>query len=195
MNRRLILVTPAATAATRLSRFATDDPLDEAARVAVARLRLGVHPRTAVITAPTVACVQTAAGAGLDATIEPAVRDWDLGRWRGQVLTDVNEDQLAQWIAEPASAPHGGESLTALIDRVQLWLDAVPAGRTVAIVSTAVARAAIVSALAAGPELFWRLDLAPLTAAALSGRSGRWNLQSSGQHVCSVPALTRRVSG
>ncbi|MBO0517925.1 hypothetical protein J0695_40265, partial [Streptomyces beijiangensis] len=38
-------------------------------------------------------------------------------------------------------------------------------------------RAAVVQALGLPAEGFWRLDVVPLTATELSGRSGRWNLR------------------
>ena len=38
-------------------------------------------------------------------------------------------------------------------------------------------RAALVHALDLPPRTFWRLDVAPLTATELSGRSDRWNLR------------------
>jgi broad specificity phosphatase PhoE len=44
----------------------------------------------------------------------------------------------------------------------------------------AVIRAAIVHAIEATPQSFWRIDVAPLSCTLLSGSESRWNLVSSG---------------
>ena len=84
--------------------------------------------------------------------------------------------------AIPAAAPHGGESLAALIERAGAWLAQSLAreGATLAVTHASVVRAAIVNALGAGSSAFWRIDVAPLSLARLSGRDGRWNLVALG---------------
>jgi len=69
-----------------------------------------------------------------------------------------------------------------LIARVGEWLDAHrdEAGKMLAITHASVIRAAIVHAIEAGPESFWRVDVAPLSLARLSGTHSRWNLVSIG---------------
>ena len=47
-------------------------------------------------------------------------------------------------------------------------------------------RAAIVQAIGAPPQSFWRIDIAPLSITRLSGDDGRWNLSSSGRAVLSA---------
>jgi hypothetical protein len=47
----------------------------------------------------------------------------------------------------------------------------------VAVVEPDVVRAALVAALEAPHAMFWRFDIRPLTATALSGRAGRWNVR------------------
>jgi broad specificity phosphatase PhoE len=51
-------------------------------------------------------------------------------------------------------------------------------GKIVAITHASVIRAATVHALEAGPESFWRIDIAPLSLTRLSANNGRWNLAS-----------------
>ena len=82
----------------------------------------------------------------------------------------------------PLAAPHGGESLAALIERASVWLDRslTREGATLAVTHAAVVRAAIVSALGAGSSAFWRIDVAPLWVARLTGHDGRWNLVALG---------------
>ena len=109
------------------------------------------------------------------------MRDCDYGRWRGLASKDVavrEPDGFAAWLGDPAAAPHGGESLSALIVRVGVWLAESLArdGATLAVTHASIVRAAIVGVLGAGPSAFWRIDVAPLSLASLSGHSGRWNL-------------------
>ncbi|HWE77594.1 MAG TPA: histidine phosphatase family protein, partial [Pseudolabrys sp.] len=80
---------------------------------------------------------------------------------------------------------HGGDSLLSLMDRVSQWLEGEKGGSGQAILVThaTIIRAAIVYAIQAAPESFWRIDIAPLSITHLSGREGRWNLVSTG---CSV---------
>ena len=115
---------------------------------------------------------------GLNVDVEPALRDCDYGRWRGLPSKDVAErepDAFAAWLGDPVAAPHGGESLATLIERVGAWLTQSLArdGRTLAVTHASVVRAAIVNALGAGPSAFARIDIAPLSLARFSGRDGR----------------------
>lgn len=109
-------------------------------------------------------------------------------------LRDVSErepDAVAEWLTDPSSSPHGGESLLALLSRIGTWLDERVDGgerfeRTVAVTHPAVVRAAIVHAIRATPESFWRIDVPPLTATTIQHHGGRWTLRS-----LSEPAATR----
>lgn len=82
------------------------------------------------------------------------------------------------WLADPRSAPHGGESLLAFISRVGSWLDTRPVleGTVVAVAEPAVVRAALVYALKAPPSTYWNVDVRPLSAVAVTGLPGRWSL-------------------
>ena len=70
----------------------------------------------------------------------------------------------------------------ALLERTRAWLSAcLPRdGAVLAITHAAVVRAAVVCALGAPASAFWRIDVAPLSLARMSGRAGRWNLQALG---------------
>ena len=185
MTARLDLLAHGATEATRAARFPDDDALEASAVSALEALSGRVRPYARVLTAPARAARETAAALGFEAEVEPALRDCDYGRWRGLALKDVarNEpDAFAAWLGDPAAAPHGGESIAAMIERTQVWLAQSLAreGATLAMTHAAVVRAAIVNALGAGASAFWRIDVAPLSLARLSGREGRWNLQALG---------------
>ncbi|OIJ68667.1 histidine phosphatase family protein [Streptomyces mangrovisoli] len=182
MTSRLTLVSPAISAALREARFDDGCPLD-ASGLRAARAAAGAVPAAErVLASPSARCRETAAALGLDAAETPELAGLDVGRWRGATLAEVGErepEALAAWLADPASAPHGGESVRALRDRVAVWLDTASGdtGRTVAVVEPEIVRAALLSALDAPDTAFWRTDVRPLTAVELSGRSGRWNLR------------------
>ncbi|MDW4910457.1 histidine phosphatase family protein [Streptomyces sp. ADMS] len=183
MTSRVMLISPALSAALREARFDDDGPLDEAG-LRLARAAAGaLPPDSRVWVSPTARCRETALALGLDAGPAPGPAGMDAGCWRGATLTEVTEkdpEGLAQWLTDPQSVPHGGESVHALCDRVARWLDDTAAqvsGRSVAVVEPEVVRAATVRALGAPESAFWRIDVPPLTATELSGRAGRWNVR------------------
>jgi len=134
---------------------------------------------------PALGAIQTAEALQLDAIIEPMLRDCDYGRWSGRLFDDVQAQEpeaLTEWLRDPDAAPHGGESIVDLIRRVAAWLEMQNGvrGKTVAITHASVIRAAIVHAIEGNPRSFWRIDVAPLSVAALSGNGGRWTLSTIG---------------
>jgi broad specificity phosphatase PhoE len=134
---------------------------------------------------PALCAGETAAALGLDARIEPALSGCDYGSWRGQLLADVgaeDPDAVALWLADPAAAPHGGESVNDVIARVAGWM-AAQAGtgrRIVAVTHAEIVKAAVVTALQAPPQAFWRVDVAPLAGVVLHERQGSWTLRLTG---------------
>ena len=185
MAARLDLLAHGGSAATRAARFPDDEALEASAVGALETLRGGLRPYAQVLTAPARAARETAAVLGFDAEVEMALRDCDYGRWRGLVSKDVAErepDAFAAWLGDPDAAPHGGESLAAVIERIGAWLTRALAreGATLAVTHAAIVRAAIVNALGAGPSASARIDVAPLSLARLSGHAGRWNLVALG---------------
>ncbi|WP_345983786.1 histidine phosphatase family protein [Streptomyces sp. DSS69] len=183
MTVRVMLVSPAMNAALRQARFDGDAPLDRAGERSARAAAAAVPRSDAVLSGPSERCLGTAAALGLAARPEPALTGWDLGRWSGRRLDEVGAAEpaaVAAWMGDPSAAPHGGESLRALVERVGGWLDGVlgtEEGGVLAVAEPAVVRAAVVHALALPPETFWRLDVAPLVLTELSGRSGRVNVR------------------
>jgi broad specificity phosphatase PhoE len=182
MAVRLDLLAHGATAANRGLRFPDDEALDASASLEPPRR---AKPYDVVLCAPARAAVETARALGFEAEVEPSLRDCDYGHWRGLGLKHVADrepEAFAAWLADPAAAPHGGESLAELVERTSAWLSTVSArrGAVLAITHAAVVRAAVVNALAAPASAFWRIDVAPLSLARLSGHAGRWNLVSLG---------------
>ncbi|MFJ3670867.1 histidine phosphatase family protein [Streptomyces sp. NPDC090106] len=182
MTSQVMLISPAITAALREARFDDGCGLDPSG-ARLARSAAGTLPAAErVLVSPTVRCRETAAALGLDALEAPELAALDAGRWRGASLADVSASEpaeLARWLGDPEAAPHGGESVRALCDRVGTWLIALAplSGRTVAVAEPEIVRAAVVRALGAPESAFWRTDVTPLTAVELSGRAGRWNVR------------------
>jgi broad specificity phosphatase PhoE len=187
MTTRLKLLCHPSTSAVRTSTFPADEPLDDQGRQ-----RLAAFPNSfpdslrhndRSFTSPALRARQTAEALGLTTTVEPDLRDCDYGQWTGLTFEEVQTQEplaMAEWIGNPDTTPHGGESIAALIARVSSWLDAqsTAPGTVVAVTHASVMRAAIVCALKAPPRSFWHIDIAPLSLVRLSGHGGRWTLGS-----------------
>ncbi|MET7451993.1 histidine phosphatase family protein [Streptomyces sp. NPDC005574] len=182
MTSRVTLISPAVSRSLREARFDDGCPLDEAG-AARARSAEGAFRRPdRAVASPTVRCAQTASALGLDASAVPDLAGLRVGRWQGRTLGEVGAQEpeaLVSWMTDPSAAPHGGESVRELCDRVTAWLGsaAEAAGRTVAVVEPEIVRAVVVRILGAPEPAFWRVDVPPLTAVTVSGRAGRWNVR------------------
>ena len=120
-------------------------------------------------------------------TVVPAGSVASVGSTAGAAPGHAGPAAVHAWLTDPDAAPHGGESLTALLGRVAAWLDVdhaeEDAGHVVAVTHAAVVRAALVVSLGAPASAFWRIDIAPLTATVLRGRPGRWTVRGTGLPV------------
>lgn len=182
---RLLVCAP--TAALRHAVFGGDDDLDVGGLHAAQRLAATADrpdPLGRVdgwLAAPAAAARQTARAAGHEPVVEAALADCRYGRWAGRPLAEVAADEplgVQAWLTDPDAAPHGGESVTALVARVGSWLDrwAADPRRVVAVTHATVVRAALVYALGLPPDGFGRLDVAPLSVTRLRRRGDRWTL-------------------
>jgi broad specificity phosphatase PhoE len=184
VSARLTLVAHAATAATVRVAFPLDEPLEPRGLAAAQEAGDRLRRVTRALRSPATAAGETAEALGLAATVDAGLTDWDLGEWRGNTLDDIaaaDPEAVTAWLADPDAAPHGGESLAAVLDRVGAWLRTVEEdGHTVAVTHAAVVRAAVVTTLDAAPSGFWRLDVAPLTATVLRGGPMRWTVRATG---------------
>lgn len=183
---RLTLVAHAMTDAMGVQRFPVDEPLNDIGRRQVEGMvdthaLAGANVRQ--FAGPEQRAYQTAKLLGLRAATEPRLADLDCGRWRGKTLKALPAEELKVWLTEPAQAPHGGESIVDLRERVAGWLESLTekgAGdplRTVAVTHPAVIRAAILTALDVAPESFWRIDVAPAGRVVMHLRNDRWTLR------------------
>ncbi|MET9439650.1 histidine phosphatase family protein [Streptomyces sp. NPDC006610] len=168
-------------------RFQDDRPLDQAGWDEVQLAARALLPLAAAelrYCSPTPRSRATGDALGYAPLVQLALRDCDMGRWRGLTLGEAmarEPEAVDAWLADPRSTPHGGESLLAFIGRVGGWLDTRPldgdAGWIVAVAEPAVIRAALVYALKAPPATYWNLDVRPLSTTTVTGRAGRWNLR------------------
>jgi broad specificity phosphatase PhoE len=185
MTARLILICHASTDAVRGSSFPADEPIDERGRKRALALAAQLPRAAQSWTSPELRTRQTAEALGLSAAPLPVLRDCDYGSWTGHNFDDVLAREAAavsNWLRDPAAKPPGGESMLSLMQRVAGWLDGENgrAGLSIVVTHATIIRAAIVHAIKAGPESFWRIDIAPLSVTRLSGKDGRWNLACAG---------------
>ena len=190
---RLMLLAHGETERTRELVFGDASDL-----VSGSRLTPAAHHRMPVTwwSAPEPACRQTAelSGARLAGVID-GLAGPDAGRWQGRSLAEVMGDEpaaLQRWLVDPFAAPHDGESLATLVDRVARVLDGVApteqgqpsgwpdAGATL-VVPPLVARAAVVHALGAPPASIFHVDVAPLGVVRLGRQAGHWRLSGLGR--------------
>jgi broad specificity phosphatase PhoE len=190
MALRLTLVASGRSSSALDVRFEDNRPLDRAGWHEVQRVVPALsHLAAAEIRycSPSARCRETGDVLGLHTLAQPALRDCDMGRWRGHTLQEValREPQAVHtWLRDPRSAPHGGESLLAFIQRVGGWLDTRPTspsetqeeGWMVAITEPSVLRAALCYVLKAPPHAYWHVDAQPLAVVALAGQAGEWCL-------------------
>jgi broad specificity phosphatase PhoE len=181
---RLTLISHAPTEALRTASFPLDEPLTDQALEKLSALHWTPPRAQQVLCAPEARARQTAQALGLSAQPTPALRDCDYGAWNGFTFSDIaslKAEEVTHWLSDPSAAPHGGESISQLMERVGHWLE----GRrgqndTVAVTHPAVIRAAIVNALGAPAQAFWRIDIAPLSLTDMRWNGANWTLRSSG---------------
>jgi len=171
--RRLFLIRHAGTPATRHAGFAADESLTSAGVSTAGALPSLVPGLEHAWTSPTTRARETAVAAGWSAHDEPRLAPLDLGMWQSNALQTVggaDPTGMVRWLTDPAARPHGGETIIELIDRVQNLL---------AVTHASVIRAAVVVALDAPAESFWRVDVAPASVTELHTRAAGWALVGS----------------
>jgi broad specificity phosphatase PhoE len=187
---RLTLISHAPTPAQREARFPANEPLEETALTQLATINWQPPRAQHILTAPELRTQQTAKALNLAGTPAPEIRDLNHGIWQGRTLNALYAEDpapIAQWLSDPASTPHSGESIVALITRVENWLAKLAAlaaedkytSHTIAITHPAVIRASILHTLNAPPQSFWRIDIAPLTLTDLRHNGRTWTLRST----------------
>lgn len=178
---RLTLICHARTVAQKLARFPLDESLEMDWQVARGS-RAGDFKRPPkLLSAPEARARQTAGLFGAGIEIVPALGDCDFGRWRGLRIDDLQQlepEALQAWLSDSSSAPHGGESVAQLCERVADWLESLRSrsGHFVAITHPFVIRAALVHVMQCPPAAFNLIDVEPLSATELRFND-RWRLR------------------
>ncbi|WP_037765106.1 histidine phosphatase family protein [Streptomyces sp. FXJ7.023] len=189
MALRVTFVAAARGSPLLAERFDDERPLDRAGWDEVLRVAGSLLPLAAAelrYCSPTPRSRATGDALGFAPLVQLALRDCDMGRWRGLTLSEAMAHEpgaVDAWLADPRSAPHGGEPLLGFIGRVGNWLDTRPGDdgdRIVAVAEPSVIRAALVYVLKAPPSTYWNLDVHPLSATAVTGGAGRWSLRFEG---------------
>ncbi|QPP09781.1 histidine phosphatase family protein [Streptomyces bathyalis] len=185
MALRLTLLASSRSSSVLDVRFADSRSLDAAGWDEVKRAGPSLSHLAAAelrYCSPSVRCRETAHALSLTPVAQPALRDCDMGRWSGYTLREIaaREPQAVQaWLADPRSAPHGGESLMTFIQRIGGWLDTRPVNDgswIVAVTEPGVMKAAVCYVLKAPPKAYWQIDAQPLSVVTFSGRVGDWSL-------------------
>jgi broad specificity phosphatase PhoE len=182
MMRRVTLVAAAPTTAPRAARFPLDDGVEPGALEGLAPVprRDGEECRHG----PERRCVETARALGLESAPLERLRGWDLGSWAGRPIADVaavEPDALAVWRGNPSAAPHDGETLTDLLERVAAWMEQPSdCERVVAVADASVVRAAVVHAMEVEWHAFWHLDVTPLSISVITHGRGLWRVRCMG---------------
>jgi broad specificity phosphatase PhoE len=191
-SSRLTLIAHAGTEAQKRAAFPLDEPISgwETAKSQASRWTV---PRAEHIwSAPEQRAQQTYRMLGLHAVLADELQDCDYGRWCGRKMEDIQvqePDNIVTWLTDPSVAPHGGESIENLINRIGSWMSKqCDVKSTIAVTHPAVIRAAIVYALRIPTQLFWRFDVSPLSVTDLRFSGNLWTLRSSG---CSLRVLDR----
>jgi ribonuclease H / adenosylcobalamin/alpha-ribazole phosphatase len=123
-----------------------------------------------IVTSPLRRAVQTAeevaAATGVPVVTDAGFRETDFGTWEGLTFSEVRERwpaELNRWLADPAAAPPGGESLAEASERVTVALHRVLSARerqTVLIVSHVTPiKTLVAAALLAPPPALYRMHL------------------------------------
>jgi broad specificity phosphatase PhoE len=169
----------ARTVAQKLACFPTNEPVEFYGQSAKGSRSRQFEKAPRVLCGPELRTQQTAELFGSDVEIVSALRDCDFGRWNGVRINDLQKSEpeaLQAWLDDPTSAPHGGESVAQLSERVAQWLQSIEAtpGPILAITHPFVIRAALTQVLQA--KAFNLIDVEPLSTIELQF-TGRWRLR------------------
>jgi broad specificity phosphatase PhoE len=170
----------------RPSAFAADEPLAEGEVERIASLASKLTGIAQLLSSPAKVARQTADALSPTSTIDVTLADLDLGHWRGRSLSDVEASEpeaLASWMAETDFAGHGGESRSALVQRVSSWLEERRShdSHTFAVTHPVVIQAAMLTILGAPASAFRNIDVPPLQALDIRSDGRRWAIRSFGR--------------
>ncbi|MGE0880326.1 MAG: histidine phosphatase family protein [Acidimicrobiia bacterium] len=142
-----------------------DAELDDVGRAQAASLAAAVGSVSRIVCSPLLRARQTAAAIGAPVTVDERWIEIDYGVLDGRSLDEVGATSLwSDWHADLGLAPEGGESITAVIERVKRACADLVAEATdtdVAVVSHVTPiKAAVVWAMGVPDPAIWRMFLA-----------------------------------
>jgi broad specificity phosphatase PhoE len=195
MTARLTLICHASTGAVRRAAFPAAEPLDRHGQADAAALAGELPSADRCWTSPELRARQTAEALHLNAISLSTLRDCDYGAWKGYTLDEIltrDPGAVERWLRDPAAEPHGGESLLSLMQRVAQWLEGEKAmdRHSILVTHATVIRAAVIHAIGAAPNSFWRTNIAPLSVTRLSAKDGSWNLMFAGSSMSKEERLS-----
>jgi len=140
---------------------------------------------TPIVSAPEENALQTASMITGTFEVEDTLAELDYGRWKGatlQAIAAAEPENLQAWLTDPNIAPHGGETIVALLERTRIWLGAQMerGGRHVVIANQSMVRALILGIIEAPAQSFWRLGIEPLSRTEMSSDGRRWTIRTMG---------------
>lgn len=182
---RLTILCRGATAANQQSRLSSGDPLLAKERARLSLLARDLGRFDTVLHAPEPAAAETATAFSSDALPAPALRDIAYGTWSNRTAADIakqSPEDLARWMADPSSAPHGGESFEAAQTRTATWLESLHSkgGSTLAVTHAVILKLLFLSVVGAPLTSIWRIDVEPLATLSLTSDGRRWALRGFG---------------
>jgi len=140
-----------------------DEPLDEVGKAQAVATAERVGPVDELIASPLVRATQTAEAFGVPFETDERWIELAYGVYEGVPHADVPSGAWDNWKRDPGFVPEGGESLTALDDRVRAACEELrdrAADRSVAIVThVSPIKSAVAWALGVGVEISWRAHL------------------------------------
>lgn len=155
----MLIITAGRTGPNPALRFGGDASLDDAGRRSVMALALPDHVGMVAV-GPERAATETAAlvGSGRVAgRVVDDLRTLDVGAWTGRLPEEIPPPELGAWFADPASHPHGGESISDFVARIQAW-------RTTTSVSACVVSMPVAQALLVDdPARYFVVEVRPAT--------------------------------
>jgi len=181
----LTILCRGATSANQQSRFSATDALLPKEQARLKTLAGNLRPFDTVLHAPERAAAETAAAFSTEANACSLLRDVAYGTWENRTVAEVTHhwpEDLEHWSADPASAPHGGESFAAAQARSAEWLEGYHAvgGNTLAVSHAIIIKLLFLHVVGAPLTSIWRIDVAPLGTLALSSDGKRWAVRGFG---------------
>lgn len=168
-------------------------PLDEVGRAQAARIGIAVrqsHPDGfQLVSSPLLRAQETASYLGVPIRTDDRWQEIDYGVYEGRPMADLGASQWARWRSDNDFAVEGGESLSALQQRVlpaleELLLEAESAD-IVVVSHVSPIKAAVAWALGVGVEVSWRCQLgqASISKVSMSTRGPSLTLFNDTSHL------------